>query len=71
MHMIDETMFPRKGIFDRTMSEIRHPNNSTELADINSNRPVSSKRMTERKEEKKLYMQGTLLQATFKIRTGS
>ena len=51
--MIDETMFPKKGLFDKTISvlaEIRHPNNSTKLADINSIRPVSSKRVTERKE---------------------
>ena len=51
--MIDETMLPRKGLFDRTFSvlaEIRHPNNSTKLADINSIRPASSKRLTERKE---------------------
>ena len=46
-------MFQRKGLFDRTISvraEIRHPNNSTKLADINSIRPASSKRLTERKE---------------------
>ena len=50
--MIDETMFPRKGLFDRKISvlaEIRHPNNSTKLADINSTRPASSKRLTKRK----------------------
>ena len=51
--MIDETMFPRKGSFDRTTSvlaEIRHLNNLTKLADINSIRPASSKRLTEGKE---------------------
>ena len=37
--MIHETMLTREGLFDRTISvlaEIRHPNNSTKLADINS-----------------------------------
>ena len=51
--MIDETMFSRKGLFDRTISvlaEIRHPNNSTKLADINSIRPASLNRLTKRKE---------------------
>ena len=52
--MIDETMFPRERLFGRIFSvlvaEIRHPNHSTKLADINSIRPVSSKRLTERKE---------------------
>ena len=51
--MIDETMFPRKGLFHRTISvlaEIRHPHNSTKLSDINSIRLASSKRLTERKE---------------------
>ena len=51
--MIDETILLREGLFDRTFSvlvEIRHPNNSTKLADINSIRPASSKRLTERKE---------------------
>ena len=62
--MIDETMLPREGLFDRTFSvlaEIRHPSNSTKLADINSIRPASSNRLTERK----LYLHGTMLQATF------
>ena len=51
--MIDETMLPREGLFDRTfsaLSEIRHPNNSTKSADINSVRCASSKRLTERRE---------------------
>ena len=46
-------MFPRKGLFDRTISvlaEIRHPNNSTKLADTNSVRSASSKRLTDKKE---------------------
>ena len=46
-------LLPREGLFDRTfsvLSEIRHPNNSTKLADMNSIRPASSKRLTERKE---------------------
>ena len=67
--MIDETMLPRERLFDRTFSvleEIRHPNNSTKLEDINSIRPASLKRLTERK----LYLHGTVLQATFTIQTG-
>ena len=51
--MIDVTMLPREGLFDRTFSvlaEIRHPNNSTKLADINSIMPASSKRLTDRKK---------------------
>ena len=51
--MIDENMLLREGLFDRTfavLAEIRHPNNSTKLTDINSIRPASSKRLTERKE---------------------
>lgn len=31
-------------------AEVRHRNNSTKLADINSIRPASSKKLTERKE---------------------
>ena len=48
--MIDEA---REGLFDRTflvIAEIRHPNNSTKLADNNSIRPASLKRLTEMKE---------------------
>ena len=48
-----ETMLPREGLFDRIFSvltESRYPNKSTKLADINSIRPASSKRLTERKE---------------------
>ena len=51
--MIDETMLPREGLFDRTFSvlaEIRHLNNSARLADINSITPALSKRLTERRE---------------------
>ena len=51
--MIDETVLPREGLFSRTFSvlaEIIHQNNSTKLADIDSIRPASSKRLTERKE---------------------
>ena len=51
--MIDGTMLSRDGLFDRTFSvlaEISHPNNSTKLADINSVRSASSKRLTGRKE---------------------
>ena len=51
--IIDKTMLPREGLFDRTFSvlaKLRHPNNSTKLADIKSIRPASSKRLTERKE---------------------
>ena len=46
-------MLPREGLFDRTLSvlaEIKHQNNSTKLADINSIRPASSTKLTERKE---------------------
>ena len=56
--MIDETMLPREGLFDRTFSvlvEIRHPNNSTKLVDINPIRPASLKR---RQKERKLYPHG-------------
>ena len=48
--MIDETMLPRKGLIDRTFSvfaEIKHPDNSTKLADIYSVWPALSKRLTE------------------------
>ena len=51
--MTDETMLPRKGLFARTFSvlaEIRRPNNSTKLADIDSIRLAWWKRLTERKE---------------------
>ena len=53
--MINETMLPREGLIDRTFlvfAEIRHLNNSTKLADINSIRPAlrSSKRLAESKE---------------------
>ena len=46
-------MLPREGLFRRTFSvlaEIRHPNKSTKLADINSTGPESSKRLKERNE---------------------
>ena len=46
-------MLPREGLFDRTflvIIEIIHPNNSTKLADINSIRPASLKRLTDIKE---------------------
>ena len=69
--MIDVTILPREGLFDRTFSvlaEIRHPNNSTKLADINSIMPASSKRLT---EKKKLYLNWTMLQAQFTIQTGA
>ena len=69
--MINETMLPREGLFDRTFSvlaEIRHPNNLIKLADINSIRPASSR---DRQKERKLYLHGTVLQATFTIQTGS
>ena len=49
--MTDETMLPREGLFDR------HLNNSTKSANINSIRPASWKRLT----EKKMYLHGTLL----------
>ena len=68
--MIDEIMLTRKGLFDRTFSvlaEIRHPNSSTKLADINSIRPASSKRLMERK----MYLHEAVLQATFTIKMGS
>ena len=51
--MIDETMLPKEGLFERTFSvlaEIKHQNNSTKFADINSIKPALSKRLTERKE---------------------
>ena len=47
------SMLPREGLFDRTFSvlaEIRHSNNSTKLANVNSIRPAWSKKLTERKE---------------------
>ena len=81
--MIDETMLPREGLFDRIFSvlaEIRHPKNSTKLADINSIRPASSKRLTERKEalpawkfnfKKFNFILKPVLQAIFTIQTGS
>ena len=56
--MIDEAMLSREEVFDRTFSvlaEIRHPNNSIKLADINSIRPASFKRLTERKEAVPLW----------------
>ena len=43
--MINETMRPRERLFDRIFSilpEIKHPNNSTKLADMNSIMPASS-----------------------------
>ena len=69
--MIDETMLPREVLFDRTFSvlaEIRRPNNSTKLADINSIRPALSKRL---KERKGLYLHRNVLQAKFTTQTGS
>ena len=51
--MTDETMLPRERLFDRTFSvlaEIRCPDNLTKLADMNSVRPESSKRLPEGKE---------------------
>ena len=47
-------MLPREELFNRTFSalaEIRHWSiNSIKLTDNNSNRPASSKKLTERKE---------------------
>ena len=64
-------MLPREGLSDRTFSvlaEIRHPNNSTKLADINSVR-LGLHRRRDRQKERKLYLDGTVLQATFTIQT--
>ena len=42
--------FQERDYLTEQLAEIRHPNNSTKLVDINSIRRASSKRLTERKE---------------------
>ena len=58
--MIDETMLPREGLFDRTFSvlaEIRHPNNSTKLADIRQLNQACIVEETDRKKGSFTFME--------------